>query len=214
MFTGIIHDVGRLCRVAQKGPGKRLTISTSLDSSTFEEGESIAVNGVCLTVSEFQPGAFSADASPETLARSNLNALTPQDSVNLERALRIGDRLGGHFVLGHVDTTVELISKRDAGDFWEFAFSLPREIKKYLVPKGSIALEGVSLTVSSLGEENFTVALIPHTLNKTNLSGKKSGVKINFEADVLGKYVEKLLTKPQAESNVTMDLLARSGFLR
>lgn len=213
MFTGIIQDVGRLLRASQCGAGKKLTIGTALDAKNFELGESIAVNGVCLTATSVEQGAFSADASPETLNRSNLDGLKPGDPVNIERALRLGDRLGGHFVLGHVDAAVELISKRNAGSFWEFAFALPREMKKYAVSKGSVALDGASLTIASLSDDAFTVAVIPHTLDKTNLRAKKIGDKINFEADVLGKYVEKLLDKSH-EGKVTMDLLARSGFLR
>ena len=159
MFTGIIQDVGRLLRSETQGGGRRLLLSTALDTGDFETGESIAVNGVCLTVASFRPGAFEADASPETLQRSTLKDLRPGDAVNLERALRPIDRLGGHFVLGHVDNTGRIEGKRSEGDFWFLRFAASSSIIRYLVEKGSVALDGVSLTVNTCDERGFSVAV-------------------------------------------------------
>lgn len=216
MFTGIIQDVGRLLRVVAKGPGRRLIIATGLDVSDFVLGESIAVNGVCLTVAAVQPsaGAFEADASPETLRRSGLGERGIGDRVNLERALRPLDRLGGHFVLGHVDATGRLSGRRDEGEFSVLSFSVPPSMLRYVVEKGSVAVDGVSLTVSALAGDGFSVAVIPHTLEQTNLPGRRVGDPVNIEVDVLGKYVERLLRPGGKEGAVTLELLARSGFLR
>jgi riboflavin synthase len=213
VFTGIVLDVGRLVGSAIKGPGRRLTFSTGLDTGTFELGESIAVNGVCLTVAAFRPGVFEADASPETLQRSTLGKLRTGDPVNLERALRPIDRLGGHFVLGHVDATGRLVERRREGEFWVLRFAVPSAVTRYLVEKGSIAVDGVSLTVSACQEQGFSVAVIPHTMERTNLNDRRTGEPVNLEVDILGKYVEKLLGGNRGPEGVTLELLARSGFL-
>jgi riboflavin synthase len=216
MFTGIIQDVGRLLRAEARGPGRRLTIATGLDASDFALGESIAVNGVCLTVAEASSGAgtFAADASPETLRRSNLGELRSGDAVNLERALRPVDRLGGHFVLGHVDATGCLSARKADGEFWTLSFSAPPTAMRYVVEKGSVAVDGVSLTVSALGDQGFSVAVIPHTLERTNLPSRRVGDRVNIEVDILGKYVERLLQPAGKGEGVTLELLARSGFLK
>lgn len=213
MFTGIVQDVGRCLGHRSRGPGRVLEVGTGLDTADFALGESVAVNGVCLTVAEFGPGRFGADVSPETLRRTNLGQLSPGDPVNLERALRPVDRLGGHFVLGHVDASGRLAGRRREGDFEVLTFAVPREVHRYLVEKGSVAVDGVSLTVSALGGEGFSVAAIPHTLARTNLAGRRVGEAVNVETDVLGKYVERLLGREAPAGGVTMELLARSGFV-
>lgn len=214
MFTGIVQDVGRLLRAEPRGPGRRLTLATALDTATFELGESVAVSGVCLTVAAAQPGAFAADVSPETLRRSTLGGLRPGDPVNLERALRLSDRLGGHFVLGHVDATARCAANAAQGEFRVLRFEVPADALRYLVAKGSVAVDGVSLTVASLEGEGFSVAVIPHTLERTTLPGLRPGERVNLEADVLGKYVERLLDGGPGQGGVTWESLARSGFLR
>ena len=157
-------------------------------------GESIAVSGVCLTVLPApDPNVLTFDVSPETLSRTTLGDLLPGDGVNLERALAAGDRLGGHIVAGHVDGTAEVLAVRRAGDSWTFTFSLPAALARYAVEKGSIAVDGVSLTIAALREGSFDVAVIPHTFHETTLGARKAGDRVNLEVDVLGKYVERLL---------------------
>jgi len=214
VFTGIVQDVGSLLRAEPRGPGRRLTLATALDTATFALGESVAVSGVCLTVAALQSGSFAADVSPETLQRSTLGGLRPGEPVNLERALRPVDRLGGHFVLGHVDATVRCAANVAQGAFRVLRFEVPAEILRYLVEKGSVAVDGVSLTVASLEGAGFSVAVIPHTLERTTLPGLRQGEPVNLEADVLGKYVERLLGGPKPQGGVTWESLARSGFMR
>lgn len=213
MFTGIVADVGKVISQKQGAAGTRMEIGTGLDVTDFTLGESIAVNGVCLTVDAVGRGSFSADVSPETLKKSNLGDLRTGDRVNLERALRPIDRLGGHFVLGHVDGRGRIISRRREGAFEVITLDAPPEVERYLVAKGSVAVDGVSLTVAGLVSGGFTVAVIPHTLEKTTLSGKRAGESINLEADILGKYVEKL-TGGAKEGGLTMEKLASLGFVR
>lgn len=214
LFTGIVADVGTLKASSHMASGTRMVFSTSLDAKDFQLGESIAVNGVCLTVDAAGSGDFSADVSPESLRRSNLGGLKPGEKVNLERALRPIDRLGGHFMLGHVDGVGVLAARRSEGDFLVLTFTAPREVGKYLVEKGSVAVDGVSLTVASLTGDGFTVAAIPHTLDRTTLGEKRPGGQVNLEADILGKYVEKLLKGERAGGGLTMEMLAEGGFLK
>ncbi len=214
MFTGIVQDVGTLAGTAPAGSGRRLRITTRLDTASFELGESVAVDGVCLTVTEVGPGTFGADASPETLRRSTLGDLRPGSPVNLERALRPVDRLGGHFVLGHVDATGRLEWVRPQGEFRLLRFRAPEPVTRYLVEKGSVAVDGVSLTVYECGPEGFSVTVIPHTWERTALRFLRPGDRVNLEADILAKYVEGLLGRPGGDGGVTRDLLARSGFLK
>jgi len=214
VFTGIVADVGSLKASAPLGRGRRMIWTTALKSSDFELGESIAVNGVCLTVDAVEKDAFATDVSPETLARSTLGEIRPGDRVNLERALRPVDRLGGHFVLGHVDGVGRLAARRREGEFEVLTFAAPPEVARYLVAKGSVAVAGVSLTVASLTAEGFTVAVIPHTLGRTTLGSAATGTRVNLEADILGKYVEKLLGGREASGGLTLEALARNGFIR
>ncbi len=217
MFTGLIEDVGAVKRIERNSQQLRVTLNCSLAQAEFVLGESIAVNGICLTVVDFGEGWFSADLSSETWRVTSLSRLREGSRVNLERALRFGDRLGGHLVSGHVDAqgTVTGIV-REANTIF-FQFSLPPAPLRYLITKGSVCIDGVSLTVSELLSDGFTVAIIPHTLKQTALEFLRIGDQVNIETDLIGKYVERLLTGGAAVSpggpGVSLDLLARNGFL-
>jgi riboflavin synthase len=199
MFTGIVAELGEVAGIERRGDAARLTIRGDTEGVTA--GESIAVNGVCLTVTGVLDGTFTADVMGETLDRSSLGALTPGAPVNLERSVRLADRLGGHLVQGHVDATGILIS-RSPKDHWDqVRISLPAGIDRYVVHKGSITVDGVSLTVSALGpgsgpnEAWFEVSLIPETLKRTTLGTRQPGETVNLEVDVIAKYVERLLDR-------------------
>ena len=193
MFTGIVAELGEVTGVEHHGGAARLTIRGSTEGVAL--GESIAVNGVCLTVTGILGGTFTADVMGETLNRSGLGALTPGDPVNLERSVRLADRMGGHLVQGHVDATATIISRTPAGHWDQVRISLPGSIARYVVEKGSIAVDGVSLTVSALGDGWFEVGLIPETLKRTTLGTRKPGDVVNLEVDVIAKYVERLLAQ-------------------
>ena len=216
MFTGLIEDLGTVRELRKGSDSARLSVVTAIPMDELELGESIAVNGICLTVTSFGGGSFMADVSPETLGRSNLGALLPGSRVNLERALRLGDRLGGHWVSGHVDAVGSLEQAQRDGNAWRLTVRLPAEVNRYVVEKGSVAVDGISLTVNSVGDETFSVAIIPHTLALTTLKEAKVGARVNIETDILGKYVERLLGRsPRSESRAPVDLefLAKHGFL-
>ena len=194
MFTGLIETVGTVDALKRSGGGARLAISAKWpDSEIPEEGDSIAVNGACLTAVDPSAAGFSADLSPETLQRTLLTKIGTGQTVNLERALKLGDRLGGHIVQGHIDTTVKLLSVRPEGGFQTWRLSLPADQKQEVALKGSIALDGVSLTVAGLGTDWFEVALIPATLEATTLGTLRSGSELHLETDVLAKYVAQRL---------------------
>src|SRR5271166_6202170 len=199
MFTGIVAELGEVTGVEHRGDAARLAIRGSTEGVTL--GESIAVNGVCLTVTEILNGTFTADVMGETLDRSGLGALNAGDPVNLERSVRLADRLGGHLVQGHVDATATIISRTPAANWDQVRISLPGRISRYVVEKGSIAVDGISLTVSALGpgeepeaESWFEVCLIPETLKRTTLGTREPGDTVNLEVDVIAKYVERLLS--------------------
>jgi len=201
MFTGIVQELGEVAALRRHGDAARLTIRGSARDA--ELGESIAVNGVCLTVTEIVDGTFTADVMGETLNRSGLGGLTPGAPVNLERSVRLADRLSGHLVQGHVDATATIISRTPAEHWDRVRLSLPGRVARYVVEKGSIAVDGVSLTVSSLsppgsGEGTeagwFEVSLIPETLKRTTLGTRSPGDTVNLEVDVIAKYVERLLS--------------------
>jgi riboflavin synthase len=195
MFTGIVEQVGVVVAVEDGRDSARLTVRGALVTADATPGSSIAVNGVCLTIVEVTDGAFVADVMRETLRRSSLGAVVIGTPVNLERAVRASDRLGGHIVQGHVDG-VGVVIDRTAGDRWEVVrISLPEQLSRYVVEKGSIAVDGVSLTVSGVGHGWFEVSLIPTTLGMTTLGRHRPGDMVNLEVDVIAKYVERLLTE-------------------
>lgn len=198
MFTGLIETVGRVAETGRRGGVLRLGIVSSLPVGEMEDGESVAVDGVCLTVCERRRDRFLADVIPETLARSTLSGLRPGHGVNLERSLRASDRLGGHLVQGHVDATAPVRAVRRRGGDYRLEVALVPEIRPYVALKGSVALHGVSLTVAGLGRESFEVALVPQTLERTTLGRLRAGDRINVEADLLARYLERLLEGREA----------------
>lgn len=193
MFTGIIEELGKVRSIEQRGENARIVIEATTVLGATNQGDSIAVNGVCLTALDLQSHSFAADVSKETLARSTLGSLKPGSPVNLERSVTAETRLGGHMVQGHVDARGQLLGIEDHGESWTVRFGFPVDIARYLVFKGSIAVEGISLTISALGDEYFEVAIIPKTWEVTNLSSLKPGDPVNLEVDIIGKYVERLL---------------------
>jgi riboflavin synthase len=210
MFTGLVETFGTVTAVRNTGNGIRLSVKP-LSEFEVHLGDSVSVNGVCLTVTKYN-GDISFDVSPETLRSTNLGNLKISDKINLERALRLSDRLGGHLVTGHVDGTGTIRNKKQAGEYTFYTFEAPSEILKYIVKKGSVAIDGISLTVVDLDHGSFSVAIIPHTAIATNIGGKGIGDRVNLEADIIGKYVEKFLGKKDADSNL-MGLLKEKGFV-
>jgi len=212
MFTGIIEEIGT---VKSLKPG-RLEVSAKKVLEDVRLGDSIAVNGVCLTVTSFTGNSFVVDVMPETFRRSSLGELVIGSSVNLERAMAANGRFGGHIVAGHIDGTGSIASiKKEENAVW-ITITASAELLKYMVEKGSIAIDGVSLTIAAVSDYDFSVSVIPHTGKETILLDKKSGERVNLECDMIGKYVEKLLSFQASEakpkSNITMDFLTRHGF--
>lgn len=193
MFTGIIEELGQIVSIERLVQGKRLIVSGNIVTGDLENGESVAVNGVCLTALEVMPDSFAADVSPETLSRTTLGDLSVGSRVNLERAVTPSSRLGGHIVQGHVDGRGTFIGADDQGDFRTVRIGFPLEIAKYLVFKGSVAVEGISLTIASLADNYLEIAVIPKTWEATNLSTLNTGDAVNLEVDMIAKYVERLL---------------------
>ncbi len=212
MFTGIVEEIGTATSVLKTEMGAKLTIGAKKVLEGTKLGDSINTNGVCLTVTGFGGHSFTVDAVAETLRRSNLGDLKSGTKVNLERAMAVGDRLGGHIVQGHVDSTAVFISRKPEGDSWLYRFSLPDEIARYVVLKGSIAINGISLTVAGLADEWFEIAIIPHTIAETNIGELKQGERVNLEADVLAKYVERLLNGRQTDKGLTSERLRELGY--
>lgn len=213
MFTGIIEEVGRLERIG----GGSIAIACSRVLEDVHLGDSIAVNGVCLTVTSYDSTHFTADVMPETVRRTSLAELKKGSPVNLERALTLAARLGGHIVSGHIDGTGEIVSLVDEGNAILLKIAADARLLRYIVEKGSVALDGISLTVAAVTAKDFTVSLIPHTREVTNLGSKKAGSIINIETDIIGKYVEKMLggasaQAAQAKSNISRDFLLANGF--
>ena len=193
MFSGLVVVIGEMRGLVRQGGGARLEIRCALPGEPLTCGESVAVLGACLTIAKATAGGFEADISPETLSRTTLGALRAGSRVNLERAMRLSDRLGGHLVLGHVDATVAVVSVRPAREYSTVRFALPSALAPEVAEKGSVAVDGVSLTVSRLGEGWFEVALIPTTLSETTLAALRAGDLVNLETDVLAKYVRRSL---------------------
>jgi riboflavin synthase len=216
IFTGLIIEVGRVRRFDRRADGAYLAIEASKVLEGTRLGDSISINGVDLTVIEIGSDFFSADASLETLKRSTLGEFRVGRRVNLERALAVGERLGGHMVQGHVDGTGELVTVIEEGNAYRMRFGFPLELGRYIAMKGSITVDGISLTVAGMSDDSFEVAIIPHTWRQTILSELNSGDRVNLEVDVLAKYVERLLTKgeeaPAAASKLTVEYLQERGY--
>ncbi len=208
MFTGIVEDVGIVKEVISIGSGVRLKIGSKL-SKELKNGDSVAVNGACLTIVERKENNFSVDVSFETLNRTNLGKANSGKRVNLERALKLSDRLDGHIVLGHVDTTATIKSINRVGEFYILSIAIDSYTFEHSVEKGSIAIDGISLTIAKLTENSLDVAVIPFTYENTNLKYLKPGETVNIEVDIIGKYVKKFMKKPQT---LTEDFLKMHGF--
>ena len=194
MFTGIIEDKGRIDQISEGEKENAYTIEVNkIDTNEIKIGDSIAVNGVCLTVVSLDGKKFKVEASHETLNKTNLSRLKINSNVNLERALKISDRLGGHIVTGHIDGTAKVLEVKPVGESIEFWFELPGDLIKYFISKGSVAVDGISLTVNEVIDDKFSVNIIPHTQVETNIAKLNVGDEVNIECDILGKYVEKLL---------------------
>lgn len=215
MFTGIIEELGTVIKLDQQGVSARITIEADKVLENTKLGDSIAVNGVCLTVTDLGKNTFCADVMAETLRRSSLGVLKKGSKVNLERAMAADGRFGGHMVSGHIDGTGEIAKISPEGTAVWYTIGAPESILDGIVEKGSIAIDGISLTVAAVTEHDFSVSIIPHTGANTTLSLKKQGDIVNLENDVVGKYVQKFLSKKKekTESNITEDFLGKYGFL-
>lgn len=219
MFTGLIETVGEIDQIGKKQDSFQIRITSALDLSDTDIGASIAVDGVCLTAVAVGKNTFTAEASPETLARTTLNERKRGDSVNLEQALQLSDRLGGHLVTGHIDGIGEITDITKASNAWIIGISIPPALARYLVKKGSVAVDGVSLTVNEIEGNTFTVSIIPHTAQNATIGNKRIGEKVNIETDLIGKYVERFLHQAELppkkkgnSSTIDADFLNKHGF--
>lgn len=216
MFTGIIETIGEIKRVEQQQGDVRLTISTkNLNLSDAQLGDSIAVNGVCLTAIELAPGQFVADVSNETLSATTMGNVKAGSAVNLECALQAQTRLGGHMVSGHVDGVGKVIERKADARSVRFTFAMPKELARYVAQKGSICIDGISLTVNAVDDDSFSVNIVPHTLERTTLGGRQVGDSVNLEVDVIARYLERLMMgNSKVEEAVDYQaLLSKSGFI-
>jgi len=217
MFTGIIEEVGSVKEIVRSRMSIKLSISCIKILDGVSIGDSIAVNGICLTVTDIGGRYFSADVMPETMRKTGLEKLKITDRVNLERALRLSDRLGGHIVTGHIDGTGIIIDREEEDNAILLTIQADGKVLKYIVMKGSVALDGVSLTVAYVDSRRFKVSLIPLTAGETNLGSKRTGDRINIECDIIGKYVEKLIKGDTSEQSIkkdiSVDLLMDNGFI-
>jgi riboflavin synthase len=213
MFTGIVEDKGKVLKVEHRGETRRLTLEVPFDLTEMQLGDSINVNGVCLTVVEKRGRAISVDLSPESLQKTTLARTKQGDQVNLERALRLSDRLGGHIVTGHIDGVGTISERKIEGNSLHLRIRVPQSVTPYVVQKGSIAIDGISLTVNEFHEDWIRLTLIPYTLEKTTLMERKVGEEVNVEADILGKYVEKVLDQGRGTSKgIDLSFLKQHGF--
>jgi riboflavin synthase len=214
MFTGIVEEVGRIHRIEQRGENRRITIAATNTPKELKAGDSVAVSGVCLTALDIKPDSFCADLAPETWVRTSFSRIREGALVNLELPMKADGRFGGHIVQGHVDGVGKLVGLEriaDSENFW-LRIELPREIEKYTVHKGSISIEGISLTVAKLEGKNCTIAIIPHTVEMTNLNSLRPGDPVNLEADLIAKYVEKMISSGAPQSSLSIEELVRQGF--
>ncbi len=212
MFTGIIEELGTVASAARTGGGVRLAVSARVVMDGTVDGDSNAVNGGCLTALNVGPDGFSADVSQETLNRSTLGKLSAGSRANLERAVTPSTRLGGHIVQGHVDGRGQFISAQRSGDFWTVTVGVPPELARYFVYKGSVSVEGISLTIAKLNSDIFEIAVIPKTWEMTNLSTLRPGDEVNLEADIIAKYVERIMQAGKTEQPITIEQLREKGF--
>lgn len=217
MFTGLVEEIGEMLSISNGEKSARLTIKSKKILEDVKLGDSIAVNGVCLTVTSFDKGCFTVDVMPETLRKSNLGKLVKNNQVNLERAMELGARFGGHIVSGHIDGTGKVINVKNEDIATWVTIETDLKLLKYIVLKGSVTIDGISLTVAELGDTFFKVSLIPHTKAEATLYGKKVGDEVNIECDIVGKYIERLLfmkdKEPKEKNGVTADLLKEYGFM-
>jgi riboflavin synthase len=215
VFTGIIEDKGKVSRIEHRGQETRLILELPPHLTEVQLGDSININGVCLTVSQKNGQKIELDLSLETLEKTALGELKVGDPVNLERALRLTDRLGGHIVTGHVDGIGEILEKREGRNFLQLRVRIPDSVSRYVVQKGSIAIDGISLTVNEYQEGEIRMTLIPFTIEKTGLKEKRVGDRVNVEADILGKYVEKFLDRGEKKTGqVDLSFLKEHGFIK
>jgi len=215
MFTGLTEDMGKVQKLERRGGSAKLTVATALPSEEFSLGDSVAVNGVCLTVNSIASPLLTFDVSPETLDTSGLGRLSSGDPVNLERAMRLSDRLGGHIISGHIDCVATVTGRREESGNIVFSFSLPPEKCRYIIEKGSVAIDGISLTVNSVTSDSFSINLIPHSAEMTTLKIRRPGDVVNIETDIIGKYVERLLSgsaPAKGAVGVSMIKLMENGF--
>jgi len=213
MFTGLIEDTGRVSAFTRRGEAGLLAVEFPLSMAEINIGDSVAVNGACLTVTEIKGQVTTFDVSPESIARTTIGRLHSGSRVNLERALRLGDRFGGHIVSGHIDCCGRLARIENRSGNHQLHFSLPLEHLRYLVEKGSVAIDGISLTLNSLSQEGFSVNIIPHTIANTTLEHIRSGDEVNIETDIIGKYVERLVQPWKTGGGLSMRTLVENGFI-
>lgn len=215
MFTGIVEEVGKIKKIERNTVSAKLSIEADKVLQEIKEGDSIAVNGICLTVTSFTKNSFTADVMHETMNRTTLGKLKENGPVNLERALSVMGRFGGHMVSGHIDGRGKIVGIEKDDNAVLFTIETTEKILRYIVEKGSIAINGISLTVARVDRKNFTVSVIPHTLRVTSLGSFQKGDEVNLENDIVGKYIEKLLglsCPEKKESTLTMDFLIKNGF--
>jgi len=214
MFTGIVEEVGRITKIEQRGENRRITVTADKTPKELGTGASVAVSGVCLTALDIKPASFCADLAPETWVRTSFSRIHEGALVNLELPMKADGRFGGHVVQGHVDGVGKLIAFDRIGDSenWWLDIELPDEVEKYTVYKGSISIEGISLTVAKLEKNHCTIAIIPHTVEMTNLHSLRAGDPVNLEADLIAKYVEKMMKGESSQSSLTIEDLVEQGF--
>lgn len=219
MFTGIIEGLGAIAAIRPSGQGRRLTVDADFELSGSKIGDSISVSGACLTAVRIAGRRFDADVSPETTAKTTFGAARVGERVNLERAMRLSDRIDGHLVSGHIDGPGVIESREAVGNVLVVTISVPEELARFMIVKGSVAVDGISLTINTLEPGRFSVCIIPHTAGLTTVGVKPKGERVNIEADMIGKYVERFLSARQGPaaappSGVTVEMLARAGFMK